>query len=325
MSLLIPSKVDYDDAHPATNHFQEYATLLGQQPREDFSWKFEVVPGFFMQAEESTDDLKFRYTEQHFGLMLESWSELIKQVHALNEFAADNECYKVLFLARHGQGFHNFAVGKYGLPEWNRKWRHLTTDGEIVWGPDPYLTERGVNQALENRDAWKNELSVGCPLPQKFYSSPFTRSAMTLVNTWNEILDLKRVAPMIKENLRETIGVNRCDQRSDKKTIEKRYANQYGFQFEPGFHEIDDYFTEEWRESIGEQTLRINRFLQFLFDLDWNSEEGKAKNRRDSTFVSCTSHAGTIRSFLQVLGHREFTVGTGAMIPVVVKGIRHFN
>lgn len=97
MSLLIPSKVDYDDAHPVTNHFQEYATLLSQQPQEDFSWKFEVVPGFFMQSEESTDDLKFRYTEQHFGLMLDSWSELIKQVHALNESAASNECYKVLF------------------------------------------------------------------------------------------------------------------------------------------------------------------------------------------------------------------------------------
>ncbi|KAK3080953.1 hypothetical protein LTS18_011608 [Coniosporium uncinatum] len=39
----------------------------------------------------------------------------------------------------------------------------------------------------------------------------------------------------------------------------------------------------------------------------------------DSTWISITSHSGEIRSLLRVLGHREFSLSTGAIIPVLVK------
>jgi len=38
-----------------------------------------------------------------------------------------------------------------------------------------------------------------------------------------------------------------------------------------------------------------------------------------NTWLSITSHSGEIRSLLRVLGHREFSLGTGAVIPVLVE------
>ena len=39
----------------------------------------------------------------------------------------------------------------------------------------------------------------------------------------------------------------------------------------------------------------------------------------ESVFVSLTSHSLAIGSILRVLGHREFRVATGSVIPVLVK------
>lgn len=38
-----------------------------------------------------------------------------------------------------------------------------------------------------------------------------------------------------------------------------------------------------------------------------------------STYVSVTAHSGEIASLLRVLGHRAFSLGTGAALPVLVK------
>lgn len=38
-----------------------------------------------------------------------------------------------------------------------------------------------------------------------------------------------------------------------------------------------------------------------------------------SSFVSFTSHSGAIGSLLRVLGHQEFRLATGAVIPVLVR------
>lgn len=41
--------------------------------------------------------------------------------------------------------------------------------------------------------------------------------------------------------------------------------------------------------------------------------------RDDSTYVSFTTHSGSIASLLQVVGHREFRLPTGAVVPVLVR------
>lgn len=61
------------------------------------------------------------------------------------------------FLARHGQGFHNVKHNEN--PQlWDDYWSHLNTDGKIVWGPDPELTELGIEQAKDNNIAWTKEI-----------------------------------------------------------------------------------------------------------------------------------------------------------------------
>lgn len=40
---------------------------------------------------------------------------------------------------------------------------------------------------------------------------------------------------------------------------------------------------------------------------------------KDEAFVSVTAHSGEISSILRVLGHRTFSLSTGAVIPVLVK------
>ena len=38
-----------------------------------------------------------------------------------------------------------------------------------------------------------------------------------------------------------------------------------------------------------------------------------------STYISFTTHSGSIASLLRVIGHRQFRLPTGALIPVFVK------
>lgn len=41
----------------------------------------------------------------------------------------------------------------------------------------------------------------------------------------------------------------------------------------------------------------------------------------NSTFISLTAHGGAIRSILNVIGHREFALQTGAMMPVFIRAV----
>ncbi|CAH6723158.1 probable phosphoglycerate mutase Pmu1p [[Candida] jaroonii] len=294
--------------------FDVYAGSLENDSRDNYKsllkeytsklpsyWTFEIVSGFFKQADETTDVLKFNYLE-NFGRST-TWEELFDQLSTLNEQANENECYKVLFLARHGQGYHNVANSKYGQKAWDEKWSMVDTDGEITWGPDPKLTELGINQAIENGKAWEKQLRNGCEIPTKWFTSPMSRSIDTMVHTWEKIVDLKEKKPLIMEDLRETLGVP-SDKRSSKKELEK-----YGFEFHEDFRNEDNSHLQEY-ESIEHHSIRINRAYQYIFD------------NYDDQVISITSHSGSIRSQLLVLGHREFAIGTGGMIPVFVKATR---
>lgn len=324
MSLLIPSERDYADAHGSpelrAEYLQELASASVKEP-ETFKWRFETVPGFFVQADPETDDLNFRYTTENLGRKM-PWNQLMAGLAELNENAEPNVSYKLVICARHGQGYHNQIVDKYGSKAWDEKWHALGLDGETQYGPDPMLTELGLKQAQENNDAWKVEVSEhGAPLPAKFYCSPLQRSCWTHKITWEGIQPTDRKTVVV-ENIRETIGKNLCDKRSTRAVIEERFS-QYSFECEPGFSEEDTRFTAT-REPDAEQAVRVNRFCQSLFDSDWDASANSVdpSKRLENSFISTTTHAGTIRLFIEVFGHRRFTISTGGMIPIVVKGTR---
>lgn len=94
---------------------------------------------------------------------------------------------KVLFLARHGQGVHNLVMAHYGREWWEKEGMNAQySNDEYTWGPDPELTELGVEQARDAHKAWKAQLesSDPVPMPQAFYVSPFSRACDTLAITW---------------------------------------------------------------------------------------------------------------------------------------------
>ena len=306
MSLLIPNTNDYHDAHGDLDQDVLYHKLINERNSsrpDQHVWKFSPEQGFFKQCHPDTDDMEFRYTEQDFGIE-KPWELIIKELEALNASSPNNVQYKLIFFARHGQGWANVAGRKYSKEEWYNKWRFLGTDGEITWGPDADLTELGVKQAWENHNVWKTQLEKGAPYPKSFYVSPLQSSIKTHNITWPD------TNPLVVENLRETIGLHLCHKRSTKSQLQFKFPNLV---FPDNFEEEDELFklyVNPRREELHEQFARVHDVLQDIFDNDSND------------IISITSHAGTIRAFITVIGHRKFTIPTGGMIPIVVRGVK---
>ena len=80
------------------------------------------------------------------------------------------------------------------------------------------------------------------------------------------------------------------------------------FTFEEGFEEgPDPLWDPVHREHFHARNARIKAALDKIVTSD------------NSTYITISSHTGTIHSILHIIGHRKFHVTTGGMIPVVVK------
>jgi len=269
---------------------------------------YSVVPGVFIQSNPSTDSNAAGSIPARFGLVDDSpqrWHKFQEELDKLNAEAAEGVGYKVLFIGRHGQGYHNLAEAFYGSDAWNSYWAKLNGDGNITWGPDPQLTELGISQAEVAHVAWKTEIPYGIPLPS-LYSSPLSRAASTLEITFDDIMISAgpHVRPVIIENFREVLGVHTCDKRNTKTYLSRVYST---FGFEEGFTEEDLLWDPDVRETDEEFAVRARAALDMIFTTD------------PSASISITCHGGAIRNILSVIGHREYVLPTGGVIPVLVK------
>jgi broad specificity phosphatase PhoE len=329
MTIIKPNTTDKVDSIVPDVEYVLYQEHLQQRNPE---WSFSIVPGFFKQSHLETDDTNYNSFDDHFGLAKESWDHLMQDLNNLNASVQDpsKEKYKLIFCARHGQGYHNKAIEIWGLEAWDDHYSHLegaiTPDGkEMNWAPDPFLTELGEKQAQLVNNLFKTEITkFNCPIPSKLFSSPFTRSAQTLSITMDgiclyhndspkELLSSKKINPLIMEDLRETIGEHLCDKRSNKTTFLKR-MDGWDFQFEPNFQHDDIYYRDDWREPIHKQALRANSFLQHIFNNnDYNNDD----------VIYCASHSGEIKALIVATGHRQYIVPTAGMIPMLVKAVKN--
>ncbi|KAJ5683999.1 uncharacterized protein N7477_000344 [Penicillium maclennaniae] len=100
------------------------------------------------------------------------------------------------------------------------------------------------------------------------------------------------------------MGVHTCDRRSKASTIAAEFPK---YQFESGFSEDDLLYDPNIRESDEDRNKRLQSLLNDIFSNDKNF------------FLSLTAHSGAITSILEVVGHREFPLQTGAVIPVLVR------
>jgi broad specificity phosphatase PhoE len=282
---------------------------------------YTVVTGVFQQDNASTDASSFNFTASNFGLIDRSypsdsscpdrrqatgWQRLAHYIDTLNKKAKRDERYSLLFLGRHGEGYHNAAETFYGTPAWNCYWSERDGNGTVTWA-DAHLTETGVQQAQRVNQFWKQliEKEKITP-PETYYTSPLYRCLDTARLTFSG-LKLPRknpFVPIVKEFFREGISAHTCDRRSEKSFIHKSFPS---FKIEKGFAEHDPYWTPLRSEPSTNQDIRTKKALDDVFSND------------DSTYLSVTSHSGETASLLRVLRHRAFSLSTGSALPVLVK------
>ncbi|KAI4645202.1 hypothetical protein J4E93_006002 [Alternaria ventricosa] len=302
-----------------TNHTS--TVPVPAEPALDYHFKYTVQKGVFMQSEDETDDKSFDFKTQNFGLIDRSypgeddseekqWRRLEKYVASLEAAKKEGESYKVLFLGRHGQGWHNVAETKYGTKAWDCYYAALDGFDGITWA-DANLTTVGQDQALAVNKLWAEQLSLGIPPPQTYYVSPLTRTIETANLSFKSLPlpESRPYKPFIKELVREALGVHTCDRRSTAAYIKATFTDP-PLTFEPGFSNEDLLWEAGYREPRSARRYRLATFLDDVFATD------------DNVWLSFTSHSGAIGSMLEVLGHRTFALETGGVIPVFVKAER---
>ncbi|WFD04969.1 hypothetical protein MVES1_000294 [Malassezia vespertilionis] len=134
------------------------------------------------------------------------------------------------------------TLTQYGTDAWNLHLAQQCGDDDMVWGPDPFLTPLGEQQAAAVHDAFADELqrADAPPLPNVFCSSPLSRSLDTLHGTWRGIVP--RNTPVhVYEGLREVLGKHTCDRRASRHTIERRFSRHgiFPLHFSMPFEEED--------------------------------------------------------------------------------------
>lgn len=281
---------------------------------------YTTVTGYFLQDDPNTNATTFDYTTTNLGLInrtystdcsnlssnLTQWQRFARLVFQLNLEAPSNVHYKVLIMGRHGEGWHNAAESNYGTPAWNCYWSLLNGNSTASWA-DAELTQKGINQALVANAFWNRSIEVSkIPVPESYYTSPLQRCLATANLTFSGLRLPSRhpFVPTIKEFLREGISLHTCDRRHNKTYIAKTFP---GWRFDKGFNETDPYWTGVREETSDAQDVRSKTVLDDIFSHDGN------------TYISITSHSGEIASLLRVLGHRTFSLSTGAVIPVLVR------
>lgn len=267
---------------------------------------YEAVVGYFSQDNPKSAAGWLDPLPPRFGLIDDSpqrWHKFMASIQRLNTEAPSHVQYKVFFLGRHGEGYHNVAEAKYGKKAWDDYWSKLSGDGELTWGPDSDLTLRGEGQADEAHDAWRTEMAYGLPFPDRLYCSPLTRAIRTNQRTFKD-LNADGCDTTIVENIRELFGVHTCDKRRTRTYITQTFPE----------YSIDDDLTEEdelWKPDIRETRADIDFRVRAALDMIFGNDKEQV--------ISITTHGGFFGSFLRVTNHHYVLLPTGGVMPVVIK------
>ncbi|KZT38469.1 phosphoglycerate mutase-like protein [Sistotremastrum suecicum HHB10207 ss-3] len=259
------------------------------------------VPSFFDSQASSTssnvnDPLLIRPAGSH-----EAWFDFRRRFEELKGQCGEDQRVKLLWIARHGEGYHGEIV-----------WGRTLSESQIAYAcidwwdvlADPLLTPVGESQAKAWNEAWKAAVASGMPTPERWYCSPMRRTASTLELTFDSLLP-PHIRPKFIENLREHHGVHTCDKRISRTELGSLFPN---FAFPDPFSEEDILWDPDHRETEEELRTRLSKAVEEVLLDGW-----------DSTFISITSHSGAIRAMLKVIGHSPVQLQTGGVIPVILK------
>lgn len=263
--------------------------------------KYTTVAGYFLQDEPSTNASTFSFLDTNFGLINRTyttdakydpkgkktqWQRFANQVFRLNREAPHGTQYKLLYMGRHGEGYHNAAESYYGTPAWNCYYSLIDGNGTASWA-DARITPKGVAQALAVNAFWASEIkNQKIPAPQSYYTSPLTRCLETANLTFSGLKLPRRhpFVPIVKEFFREGISGHTCDRRGTKSYIQGAFPN---YQIEAGFSETYQLWQAYHAETQLDQDIRSKTVLDDVFTSD------------QKTYLSITSHSGEIASLLR--------------------------
>ncbi|KAK5070575.1 putative phosphoglycerate mutase pmu1 [Lithohypha guttulata] len=304
--------------------------------RVNTHYSFTAPGSYFLPSLPSTDPATFDPTTTNFGLISQSyesdsslpllhfgdhhvgkptdWQRFDHHLKTLNTQADANASYHILYLARHGQGYHNLAESYYGPAAWDCHWAELDGDPDpastISWS-DAHLSKLGQRQAQEQSKFWIFQLSKqGMPLPHTWFVSPMNRACKTLEITFRPLAETGVVQdwkPTVKEYLRETNGIHTCDRRSPRSVIADTFPQ---YTIESNFTEQDELWDPIYRETDTAHTHRAALVLDDILS---------SIPPEETDYISITAHGGMINAILRAVGHRQFTVRVGSAIAVLVK------
>jgi broad specificity phosphatase PhoE len=174
-------------------------------------------------------------------------------------------------------------------------------------GCGPRDTMLGIHQAQENNKFWADLIaSQHISTPESFYVSPLARACETAELAFQS-LNLPPSAtpfiPIVKELTRERMGIHTCDRRSGRNYLSKRFPY---YKFESSFTKTDELWRSKSRETLSSIDHRVQLFLDEIFT-----------HCEGFTYISLTSHGGTIAATLRLSKHRVFFMNPGAIIPVL--------
>lgn len=325
--------------------------------KHTYTYTYETMEGYFLQDEASTVPSEFDFLSTNFGLIdraYESdgslanggrdstpWQRFEHHISTLNREARQNAGegegaaeelssrtrYILFFLGRHGNGYHNVAESYYGNVAWDCHFSALDGDlDRIMTWSDAHLSREGRRQAREVNTFWHSQTSPEgsqkMSLPQVYLVSPLDRTLETAKITFDGLFparsnsgsDESAFDAIVVEKIREGTGIHTCDRRSSKSYIRSTYP-RYNTDMDPSLTELDEFWDPDRREPNSALTQRQREFFDELMQTP--ALLGAADER-----VSITSHSGAIAAMLRVLGHREFSLNTGAVIPVFVRVVR---
>ncbi|GMG38638.1 unnamed protein product [Ambrosiozyma monospora] len=276
---------------------------------------YSIVKGFFKHTDNPSTHHDYK---DNLGLNDNTtWPELKTKLDNLNSESPANTTYKLIYLGRHAEGWHNLAQEFYG-DAYGCYYALRNGNGTVYWGPDAYLTPRGIEQASNNSVLLKSLIQNEFPLPQAFYVSPFSRCADTMNHTWYDLVFRQGYAtPIFKESLRESIDCGTAEHRRTKTYLQQRYPT---YDFEQGFSEYDLLYTNPLYNQTGKVETQNGMYWRAKsFSDDLFSSE-------DATIVSVTAHGVIDTVMTKVVGIQiGLPFDEAGIVPLLVKCVVDLN